>query len=229
MKTIAAGAVIAAGLGLAAWTGVSALQGREAAPPQTAAPRASPEAGSATPPLSPSRQRQAARAGATATVEPPSKVATPMAQRVGVLGVLNKRNGLSRDLSLMPGQAVRLGDLVVRLRACEETAPWEAEHMTGAFVQTDVLGRDAKWRRVFSGWLYKESPSLNAVQHPIYDVWPKSCTMRFPDTGPETVAAGSDAAAASLAGSARRSSARKSPTTRPPVEPTPSAPSSNET
>ena len=112
---------------------------------------------------------------------------TPMAQRVAVIGLLNKRNGDARDLTLKVGQAVRLGDTVVRLRACEETAPWENDHLTGAFVQLDVRGYDKHWRRAFSGWLYKERPSLNVVQHPIYDVWTKSCTMSFPDKGADTV------------------------------------------
>ena len=149
-----------------------------------------------------------------------------MAERVAVLGVLNKRNGLSRDLTLKPGQAVRLGDLVVRLRACEQTAPWEAEQLTGAFVQADVRSRDAKWRRVFSGWLYRESPSLNAVEHPIYDVWPKSCTMRHPEIGAETISAGAGSGAAP-----RRSSAPKSPapSTASPPSPSPSADDNSET
>ena len=42
---------------------------------------------------------------------------TPMAQRVAVVGLLNKRNGISRDLTMKPGQALRAGDVVVRLRA----------------------------------------------------------------------------------------------------------------
>ena len=46
-----------------------------------------------------------------------------MAQRVAVLGLLNKRNGIVRDLSLRPGQAMRVKDVTVRLRACEATAP----------------------------------------------------------------------------------------------------------
>ena len=40
---------------------------------------------------------------------------TPMAQRVAVLGLLNKRNGLTRDLTMKPGEAVRLGEAIVRL------------------------------------------------------------------------------------------------------------------
>lgn len=126
---------------------------------------------------------------------------TPMAQRVAVIGLLNKRNGIVRDLTLRPGQAMRVKDVVVRLRACETTAPWEAEKLTGAFIQVDRLRPDGKWVRRFSGWLYKESPSLNVVEDPVYDVWPKSCAMNWP---------GGPAAPAAPTGSSSRSSASNS-------------------
>ncbi len=159
--------------------------------------------------------------------KPLSTTETPLADRVAVLGLLNKRNGESRDLTLKPGQAVRVGDVIVRLRACETSAPWEDQKLTGAFVQTDVRNLDGTWKRVFSGWLYRESPSLNAVEDPVYDVWPKSCTMVHPDIGPNTVRV-----SGSIAGSA--SSAKKSgavqPGSAPTVPPaTPSAESSNAT
>ena len=131
---------------------------------------------------------------------------TPMAERVATLGILNKRNGLYRDLVMKPGQAVRIGDLVVRLKACETTAPWETEPYTGAFVQVIVHGSDEKWRKVFSGWLFKESPSLNLVEHPIYDVWTKACAMKHPEMGPDTLVVRGDASAPN-----GRSSAKKSP------------------
>jgi hypothetical protein len=118
-----------------------------------------------------------------------SKGVTPMAERVATIGLLNKRNGLWRDLTLKPGEAIRIGDVVVRLRACETTAPWETDQYTGAFVQVITRGTNDKWRKIFSGWLYKETPSLNVVEHPIYDVWPKACQMRYPDIGPDTIVA----------------------------------------
>lgn len=105
---------------------------------------------------------------------------TPMAQRVAVIGLLNKRNGIVRDLSMRPGQAFRMNDVIVRLRACETTAPWENEKLTGAFIQVDTQLPDERWQRIFSGWVYKEAPSLNVVEHPVYDVWVKSCAMTFP-------------------------------------------------
>jgi hypothetical protein len=113
---------------------------------------------------------------------------TPMAQRVAVLGILNKRNGIVQDVTLHPGQSVRWKDVIVRLRACEATAPWEEEKLTGAFVQVDVQQPNKGWSRVFSGWLYKESPSLNVVENAVYDVTPKSCEMTFP-AGPTAPAA----------------------------------------
>jgi hypothetical protein len=119
---------------------------------------------------------------------------TPMNERVAVLGLLNKRNGLSRELTLKPGQALRAGDVIVRLRACETTAPWEVQRLTGAFVQLDVRNPQGQFQRVFSGWIYKETPSLNAVEHPIYDVWPKSCAMTHPGAGPPAAGAGNSAA-----------------------------------
>jgi hypothetical protein len=161
---------------------------------------------------------------------------TPMAQRVAVLGLLNKRNGIVRDIALRPGQSVRVRDVVVRLRACETTPPWETEALTGAFVQLDVDRTDGRLQRVFSGWLYKESPSLNVVEHPVYDVWPKSCAMTYP--------AGPSAPAAPVA-SSNRSSARKTggaadgaadagaapaeDAAPPPAEPPPSAAANNAT
>jgi hypothetical protein len=156
-------------------------------------------------------------------------IGTPMEERVAVLGLLNKRNNISRDLEMKPGEARRVGDVVVRLSACERTAPWEEPPETGAFVQVSVLERadadsDPEWRRVFSGWMFKNSPSLNVVEHPIYDVWVKDCRMSFP--GEEEAASGSSAAAPARPAPAPAATPRPSPTPTP--EAAPAAPS-NET
>jgi hypothetical protein len=117
-------------------------------------------------------------------------VGTPMEDRVATIGLLNKRNNISQDLEMKPGESRRVGNVVVRLSACEKTAPWEINPEEGAFVQVQVRERadadsDLEWRRIFSGWLFKNAPAVNVVEHPIYDVWVKSCAMRFPgEEGP---------------------------------------------
>lgn len=131
--------------------------------------------------------RQPAPAGAGAGV------GTPLAQRVATLGLLNKRNNLSEDITLKPGEARRVGEVIVRLQSCERTAPWEIPPETGAFVQVMVQERGApgSFRKIFSGWLFKNAPGLNVVEHPVYDVWVKDCAMSFPGEEP---AANRDAA-----------------------------------
>ncbi len=120
--------------GLAAWQAASALQDTPDANAPQVAQTASPAEQPAASPAAPATSAPAPKAKAAPAVGE-SKVVTPMAERVATIGVLNKRNGLSRDLTMKPGDAVRMGDLVVRLRACEQTAPWEPEKWTGAFVQ----------------------------------------------------------------------------------------------
>ena len=184
-----------AAVGAIAWTAVSQTQ--QPTPDPNAALSPDIEQGNAADAAPPPVAKKAA------PIPPPVTSETPMAERVAVIGMLNKRNGIARDVTLHPGQGIRWGDLIVRLRACETTADWESEQLTGAFVQADKRSPDGSWRRIFSGWLYKESPSLNVVEDPLYDVWPKSCTMRHPDIGPDTVPASSS-------GAASRSSAKKS-------------------
>ena len=126
-----------------------------------------------------------AQGGSPDRGETAESIGTPMAERVATIGLLNKRNNVSRDFEMSPGEAIRAGDVVIRLEACEKTAPWELPQEEGAFVQVFVRENarnpeDATWGKVFSGWLFRNSPSLNVVEHPVYDVWVKECAMSFP-------------------------------------------------
>ena len=126
-----------------------------------------------------------AKGGTSDRGDATKRIGTPMEERVATIGLLNKRNNVSRDFEMKPGKAVRVGDVVIRMEACEKTAPWEMPQEEGAFVQVFVRERrgnesEPSWQKVFSGWLFRNSPSLNVVEHPIYDVWVKKCAMSFP-------------------------------------------------
>ena len=158
---------------------------------------------------------QAGPSGATKMVD--EKGVTPLADRVATLGLLNKRNNLTRDLKLKPGESLRIDNVIVKLAACEKTAPWEDPPEIGAFVQVFVEERATvreklAWRKVFSGWLFRNAPSLNVVEHPVYDVWVKDCAMRFPGDEANPKAAASASTAAKPAGKA---SAAASPSPAP--------------
>ncbi len=150
-------------------------------------------------------------AAPAAAVAKPADTVTPMAERVVRLAALNKRTGVTQEFTAHPGDSFRFATLSVRVRACETTPPWEARQ-TAAYLQIDdtpaeVRTRTVRTRRVFSGWMFAESPSLNPLEHPLYDVWVRSCTMRFPETGPDTVVAGRSV----LAPKTSQSKAPKSP------------------
>ncbi len=148
------------------------------------------------------KELQGSAATPSSDVARSAELGTPMAERVATLGLLNKRNNLTQDLEMKPGESRRVGNVIVRLQACERTPPWELPQETGAFVQVLVQDRrDNEFRRIFSGWLFKNSPSLNVVEHPIYDIWVKDCAMSFPGEGapPSTPAATPSAAPATPA------------------------------
>lgn len=193
LAALALGGALALPGGLAAQTAPVATPG--AAPATGAAPPAAGQAPAAQPRPSPARGTAAGP--------------TPMAERVATIGLLEKRTARSQFVEMKPGQVITYGALTVALRACETTPPWE-DPMTGAFLQIDERGRDGRNRRVFSGWTYAEIPGLNPFEHPRYDVWVRSCAMRFPERGPDTVAASPAPSRSSAKKSARRETASDS-------------------
>jgi hypothetical protein len=112
--------------------------------------------------------------------------APPASERSAVVAVLDKRLGTTAEFTLKPGERFSFGRLSGVLRTCERTQPFERKQ-SAAFVQLveqPIAGAGQARPKpvlVFSGWIFAESPSLNPVVHPVYDVWLKSCTMRFPD------------------------------------------------
>jgi hypothetical protein len=153
-----------------------------------------------------------------------SEYGTPVKDRVATIGLLNKRNNLTQDIVLKSGEARRVGNVIVRLATCERTAPWENPPEVGAFVQVFIEERakasDAlTWHKVFSGWMFRNSPSLNVVEHPIYDVWVKDCAMKFPGEEEDPAAAASASSAAKASG--RASTAPAAPAATASGAPTP--------
>jgi hypothetical protein len=157
-----------------------------------------------------------------------SAFGTPVRERAATLGLLNKRNNITQDVVLKSGESRRIGNVIIKLATCERTAPWEDPPETGAFVQLFVEERASTqeklaWHKVFSGWLLHNSPSLNVVQHPVYDVWVKDCAMKFPgeEDGPPP---GPDGAASASSAAKPSGTVAPKPAPRPAVPAPPAAP-----
>ena len=171
---------------------------------QEAAPAAQPNAPAPKAPASASRADEAApKAAPTAPRNSAPRTAdTAPSERTAVIAALDKRMGTTEDFTLKPGESFTFGRLSGVMQTCERTQPFERKQ-SGAFVQVTEQPPARANRpppapvRVFSGWLFAESPSLNPFIHPVYDVWLKSCTMRFPDGPAAPAASARESAAAS--------------------------------
>ncbi|MGH6875437.1 MAG: DUF2155 domain-containing protein [Aestuariivirgaceae bacterium] len=87
---------------------------------------------------------------------------------------LDKITGTITTFEVAIDETKQFGSLVVRPRVCYSRPP-EEEPKTTSFVEVEELGLNREKRRIFTGWMFAESPGLNAVEHPVYDVWLTAC------------------------------------------------------
>lgn len=93
---------------------------------------------------------------------------------IAVFAGLDKITGRITTFEIPVNEVRRFGALNVYPRVCNSRPPTE-EPKTTSFVQVDENLINGGTRRIFSGWMLAESPGLNAVEHPVYDVWLIGC------------------------------------------------------
>jgi hypothetical protein len=107
-----------------------------------------------------------------------------IANPIAVFNGLDKITGITTTFEIAIGDQKRFGGLIVKPDVCF-SRPVTEEPKTTSFVEVDELEADKSRKRVFAGWMFAESPGLNAVEHPIYDVWLTGC--RDPNAPPPVV------------------------------------------
>lgn len=109
-----------------------------------------------------------------------------IANPIAVFNGLDKITGLTTSFEVKIGEEKRFGGLIVKPDVCY-SRPVTEEPKTTSFVEVQEVDNDNTRKSVFSGWMFAESPGLNAVEHPIYDVWLTGC--RDPNAPPPVVEA----------------------------------------
>jgi hypothetical protein len=94
--------------------------------------------------------------------------------QVAVFAALDKVTARIQKLEVKLGDTQKFGALKITPRSCYSRPPTEPPKTT-TFVEVDETELDGKQKRLFSGWMFAESPGLNAVEHPVYDVWLTEC------------------------------------------------------
>ncbi len=98
---------------------------------------------------------------------------------VAVFAGLDKITGEVQTFEVELNTSYVFGVLQVTPRVCY-TRPSIETPQTTSFVEVVELRTNSSARRIFTGWMLAQSPGLNAVEHPVYDVWLTNCNTVSP-------------------------------------------------
>lgn len=104
--------------------------------------------------------------------------------RVALIHAIDKTTAESMQFEVeVGGRPVRFArSLIFKVRACEVTGANELTEDSIAYVEAGVQPRADKAsneaRQIFKGWMFASSPSLNGMEHPVYDAWVVGCKDR---------------------------------------------------
>ena len=115
-------------------------------------------------------------AGVAAALLPGAATAQRFENQVAIFAALDKVTARISKLEVELNKTSTFGSLKVTPRVCYSRALDEPPKTT-TFVEVEETMLDGQQKRLFSGWVFAESPGLNAVEHPIFDVWLTGCAQ----------------------------------------------------
>ena len=60
------------------------------------------------------------------------------------------------------------------------------------FVEVDQLSLKGQVSRIFTGWMFADSPALNAIDNAVYDIWLMDCKQSSDVPPPDKAGNGAD-------------------------------------
>jgi len=91
-----------------------------------------------------------------------------------VFAGLDKITGRIITFEVAIDETVQFGSLQITPRVCYSRPPTEAPQ-TDVFAQVDEVAEDKTFHRIFSGWMFADSPGMHGIEHPVYDIWLTDC------------------------------------------------------
>ena len=110
-----------------------------------------------------------------------SILAANIPMNMAKMQALDKVTGKMSVINVPVNGEVKFGSFSVVVRSCQATPPEETPE-NYAFVDVADTNREGETFNIFKGWMVSSSPSLNSVEHPIYDVWLLKCLNKKIDS-----------------------------------------------
>ena len=115
-------------------------------------------------------------AALAATVLLPAGMAMGEPGQTVELQGLDKVTGRTSTFQAATGETVKFGTLVITVQACDRTPPTEPPE-SAVFLDIYEAREGESPTDLFHGWMFASSPALNALEHPVYDVWALECLL----------------------------------------------------
>ena len=112
-------------------------------------------------------------------------LAETIANPVAAFSGLDKITGRITNFDVYIDETVQFGALQITPRACYSRPPTETQR-TSVFVEVDQVSLKGSVTRIFTGWMFADSPALNAIDHAVYDIWLLDCRQSSDVPPPET-------------------------------------------
>lgn len=113
-------------------------------------------------------------AGVSLSLLPITAQADKIKNPIAVFAGLDKITGRIIAFEAAVDETVQFGSLQLTARVCYSRPEYDNPQTT-SFVEVDEVSGDNKYRRLFGGWMFASSPGLNAIEHPVYDIWLTEC------------------------------------------------------
>lgn len=91
-----------------------------------------------------------------------------------VFAGLDKITGRIISFEAAIDETVQFGSLQITPRVCYSRPPTEAPR-TDVFAEVDEVDENHHTHRIFSGWMFADSPGMHGIEHPVYDIWLTEC------------------------------------------------------
>ncbi|NOZ32163.1 MAG: DUF2155 domain-containing protein [Alphaproteobacteria bacterium] len=100
--------------------------------------------------------------------------AQSLSNPVAVFSGLDKITGRITTFDVYIDETVQFGALQITPRVCY-TRPPDQVQRTSSFIEVDQVSLQQTLKRIFTGWMFADSPALNAIDNAVYDVWLVTC------------------------------------------------------
>lgn len=93
-----------------------------------------------------------------------------------VVQVLDKITTARQRVAIPVGKSMAIGTLRIGVRTCQKSSPEEKPEVIAFLEIYDLKQEEDKKKPIFTGWMFKSSPSLSTLEHAVYDVTVVDCS-----------------------------------------------------